>query len=238
MQMIDLECPTCGRVGSAPREKSQGRLVCKKCHAIFHLTPLGRTALGEPPTEKKREEQRAAATVASKADGPGFELDLGSIGSAKLLAPVLLILVAALGYNYIGFSGAGSNDVMLSAKTLVEAFAAGSTDAIKQAALPDTAADAVAFFDKMKGKLDEVRKESVSKTLVSSTLVESQNDSAGEAQVLGFFTPGKAAARDEQIAAEAGATVNKTVTLNFFFAKDSSGRWKLDGKRCLGSNSG
>ena len=235
MPMIDLECPTCGRVGSAPREKSQGRLVCKKCHAVFHLTPLGRTALGDPPSEKRREEQRAAAAAAAKPDGPGFEFNFGALGAAKWLAPVLVLLLAALGYTYVEFEGFGASDVTPSAQTLVEAFASGSTDAIKQAALPDTVADAVAYFDKVKGMLDDVRKDSVSKTLRSKAMVETQNDRAGEAQVLGFFTPGKASARDEEIAAEAGTTVNKTVTLNFFFAKDGMGRWKLDGKRSLGS---
>ena len=47
--MIEIQCPACGAAGRAPKDKIQTRLVCRKCLKIFHVTPTGKTVLGEPP---------------------------------------------------------------------------------------------------------------------------------------------------------------------------------------------
>ncbi len=64
--MIDLACPSCGRAGQVPREKLHSRLVCKKCHVVFHMDTSGRPVVGEPhhgpskdPTKQKTDEHHA-----------------------------------------------------------------------------------------------------------------------------------------------------------------------------------
>jgi hypothetical protein len=46
--MIEMVCPSCGRGGQVPPEKIHARLVCRKCHVVFHLDQSGRAVLGEP----------------------------------------------------------------------------------------------------------------------------------------------------------------------------------------------
>src|SRR4051794_17130655 len=50
--MIEMSCPSCGRAGQVPPEKLHTRLVCRKCHVVFHMEPSGRPVLGEPPGSK------------------------------------------------------------------------------------------------------------------------------------------------------------------------------------------
>src|SRR3954447_4308183 len=47
--MIEVHCPACGAEGRAPKQKTNTRLVCRKCLKVFHITPAGRAVLGEPP---------------------------------------------------------------------------------------------------------------------------------------------------------------------------------------------
>ena len=47
--MLAIKCPACGAEGRASKEKIQTRLVCRKCLRVFHVTPSGKTVLGEPP---------------------------------------------------------------------------------------------------------------------------------------------------------------------------------------------
>ncbi|MCA1685067.1 MAG: hypothetical protein LC745_03615, partial [Planctomycetia bacterium] len=59
--MIELECPNCARMGSVPNDKAHSRMVCKKCHMVFHMTPTGRTMLGEPPVPGKEKDKKHAS---------------------------------------------------------------------------------------------------------------------------------------------------------------------------------
>src|SRR4051812_33288916 len=52
--MIEMACPSCGRAGQVPKEKLQSRLVCRKCHVVFHMDPGGRAVLGEPNQGKDK----------------------------------------------------------------------------------------------------------------------------------------------------------------------------------------
>src|SRR5262245_35123227 len=68
--MPELSCPQCGRSGNVPRTKLDSRLVCKKCHAVFHMDKAGRVVLGEPHSES-RSGSRTAVRVAKSTAQPG-----------------------------------------------------------------------------------------------------------------------------------------------------------------------
>ena len=57
--MIEMKCPGCGAGGRIPRDKKNTRLVCKKCLKVFHMSPGGKTVLGEPPTAKDAPKEKA-----------------------------------------------------------------------------------------------------------------------------------------------------------------------------------
>src|SRR4051794_22207543 len=108
--MIDLECPFCGRVGSVPREKANTKLVCKKCHMIFHMSPTGRALPGEPPVPRPVEHPHAhaPARAATAEKEPGVVLPgLGEVnpGLLGVLGALLLVCVVYVGYSTFGGRG-------------------------------------------------------------------------------------------------------------------------------------
>ena len=58
--MIEMKCPACSAGGRIPRDKKNTRLVCKKCLAVFHLSPSGTPVLGEPPVRQGKPEGKGA----------------------------------------------------------------------------------------------------------------------------------------------------------------------------------
>src|SRR4051794_11120772 len=62
-----MKCPACKVAGRTSKDKINTRLVCRKCLAVFHITPTGRAVLGEPPQ---------ATVTSSKAPRDKFALDL------------------------------------------------------------------------------------------------------------------------------------------------------------------
>src|SRR5262249_14446595 len=93
--MIALECPHCGGAGSVPREKVNTRLVCRKCHQIFHVTPTGRAMPGEPPVQKAADPGKGRGTAAATAVKKKREsaIELGSLSKPN---PGLLGVLGAL----------------------------------------------------------------------------------------------------------------------------------------------
>lgn len=233
MQLIDLECPACSRVGTAPREKSQGRLVCRKCHTIFHLTSNGKIVLGEPVDEAAKDDLKTAAKAAAPKFDPA-DIDFSNFGIGSLSKTQRYAIVgtacAALIYLFFPFEYFQTNDLTLNAERVTRAFAEGNTDTIQAVALPETGNDAVEYYKRIRPRLEEVRRESVSKTLLSGTLVVEMNKASGHAEVVGFFKPGVGTARDEAIINDSGI-VRKSAELTLHFSKDSQGSWRLDGKR-------
>lgn len=232
MTSIEMECPKCGAPGSVPRDRVHTRLVCKKCHAIFHLTSTGRTVLGEPPAEPAaRDEGRAPATRA--AGGPG-----GEGPSPRVLVPVaiaagLFVLVGALGYGYVIWASSPGDDLAVRAKTTAEAIARESAPEVQAASLPDTTADASRFLDGTVVNLANIRAKSPTRELVANVVILAITDNESNAQVRAVFTPKLGSTRDQMISGvdpvQDVAAVSADVIL--WFAKDNHGRWRLDGRR-------
>src|SRR4051812_29590985 len=106
--MIDLACPNCGRGGSIPREKINTRLVCKKCHIVFHMNTAGRTLLGEPHIETAKADTRAPR---DSYQIPSFEGlgnlrgSLPSVSSRSLLLGLAALIVGGGLYLFMARPG-------------------------------------------------------------------------------------------------------------------------------------
>src|SRR5438132_12261010 len=103
--MLDLSCPNCGRAGSIPREKINTRLICKKCHIVFHMNTAGRTLLGEPQIEVPKPAQ--AHPSYDKIQLPGSLQNLGDLRqnfadlNLKAIAIGLAVLVLGGGIYWL-----------------------------------------------------------------------------------------------------------------------------------------
>ncbi len=95
--MIDVVCPHCGRAGSAPEDKVNSRLVCKKCHMVFHLSPSGRATPGEPPAAGGG---RGSAVHAAAGAGAGGGTGIRRFGTAPLIAAAMLGVAGLLAAGY------------------------------------------------------------------------------------------------------------------------------------------
>src|SRR4051794_25613205 len=84
--MIEMSCPSCGRAGQVPKEKLHTRLVCRKCHVVFHMEPSGRAVLGEPlgSKEQKKEAEEKKKKAEHHSMFEGIELpSLSDFASMK-----------------------------------------------------------------------------------------------------------------------------------------------------------
>ena len=68
--MIEMKCPKCSAGRRVPRDKKNTRLVCRKCRAVFHLSPTGVPTVGDPPVPKNAPKEKVRA---ESAEGGGFE---------------------------------------------------------------------------------------------------------------------------------------------------------------------
>ncbi|MGB2611960.1 MAG: hypothetical protein WBC80_23555 [Isosphaeraceae bacterium] len=84
--MLAIKCPACGAEGRASKEKIQTRLVCRKCLRVFHVTPSGKTVLGEPPAPGRT---ATAVSRAKAAPDPGQKVDRLNPPQATRLQPVV-----------------------------------------------------------------------------------------------------------------------------------------------------
>src|SRR4051794_12273752 len=105
--MIELECPNCGGYGAVPKEKANTRLVCKKCHFVFHLDGAGRARAGEPPADQgKQTAVHAASHRVALQDMEMPQIGFGLSPRAKTVLSVLgVIALVGIGYNYLSGPG-------------------------------------------------------------------------------------------------------------------------------------
>ncbi len=95
--MPEVECPSCGGFGTIPKDKVNDRLVCRKCHVVFHVTPAGRSVLGEPKAEAEAHPHGHphAHGAAGQGAGGGFTLSprTAQVGAGVVVAALLLYFV-------------------------------------------------------------------------------------------------------------------------------------------------
>lgn len=235
--MIDLECPFCGRVGSVPREKANTRLVCKKCHMIFHMGPTGRALPGEPPTQRTADHGHAHAHAPAAVKESGVSLpSLGDLNSGLLgvLGVLIVLAVIYLGYSWVGRGGTAS--LVPVAERMAEALKANDLKTIKELAAPESAGEAANWYESARRTADELKKSSSGRDVHVTAVVTDENPARGSGQVEIFLIPTQGVARNQQIATEAG-TAAKSSELTTFWTL-SGGKWWFDAKRTVSGSGG
>jgi hypothetical protein len=236
--MIELECPHCGGLGSAPREKVNTRLVCRKCHQIFHVTPTGRAVPGEPPLPKGADHGKgrgAATATAVKKKKRESSVELGGLSGANpgllgVLGALVLVGVAYLGYSVI--AGRGTPLLTPVANQFAEALRHDDSASIQLLAGPGSADDAASWYEPAKRVIDDVKKGAAASDLLVDAVVTDENPSGGTGQVQIFILPKKGASRNDQITREAGTAPGRALELTTFWTYVRGG-WRFDPKRSM-----
>jgi hypothetical protein len=232
MATIEMECPKCGAPGKVPRSKIQTRLVCRKCLAIFHLNPLGRAVLGEPPTnEPARNDAKAPVRAATVGGESGSSMTRIPILVAAL---VLLVLLGAVGYGFFNWGDDPAADVTTRATIAAQSIADENAEKFKAAALSGTESEATRFFEKARSSLNMVRRRSPTRTILPSVQLQEVSEGQGTAKVLAVFLPDLGTTRQQQITGVDTVTEKDASAMlaTLCFVKDGQGRWRLDGKSC------
>lgn len=238
MANIEMVCPGCNAPGSVPRDKMNTRLVCKKCHAVFHLSPSGRAVLGEPPmSEADKEAAKAAAAAARRdADWEMPSLSVSPRARATLAALVALLAIAGIvRYGQVSWSSTNGENLLTRANNAAKAIAAGKTADLQAISVPETREATARFLEGLGPAFESVRAQSPTREMVANILLLSVTPDDSGAQVRGVFTPNLGSTRDRMISgiepAKDAATASADAML--WFAKDAKGNWLLDGQKCV-----
>lgn len=224
--MIDLECPSCHAPGSVPKEKSQGRLVCKKCHQVFHLSPTGRALPGEPPHAP--EDHHPHGTHPQTA-GLGMSTGLLVKGIGGVAALALLGWIVFTGYKIT--QPANVEYLADKATRAASAMGAGNYNDLQMVVKAETSPDFMAWYDSVRPLVEGIRKDSLAHAVRTTTLMMDNDPANQKGQVRFFFAPAKGASRNEEIASEAGSNVSReTLQVDTYWVLDEVGKWWIDGK--------
>ncbi|MDR3633924.1 MAG: hypothetical protein P4L84_08975 [Isosphaeraceae bacterium] len=233
--MIDVTCPKCGGMGRAPREKVNTRLVCKKCHALFHISPSGRTLLGDPPLQPANDRQRGRADAPSPSKpASDWKDSLPEFTMTGRSAVVALIVLVVGGAAYFVMTRPGEN-LADRAKVVAQDFADGGLDRLKSGALSGTVDELVQWYGQSHRQFEELKKEWAGREVLVGVLVIEENPRLRSGQVTAILAPSKPSARDASLhgSADVGGLANKPVEIMFYFTPDAWGKWRVDGKKML-----
>jgi hypothetical protein len=236
--MPELACPNCGRAGSVPREKMNSRLVCKKCHMVFHMNSAGRAVLGEPRVDPSK-------SGVNKAEKSGFfkaledapiptlssitELKDSLGGNSLPLKPILIGLVAvAIGWGTYSLLFGPPESIADRATAIAQAFASDDLAYLKKNATSDSVDDIVLWFNANLPQIVQARKEWKGGAPVVQTTVVEEDRAMRSGEVEAYLYPPQMAARAQSIES-AGAPI-KPVELHLRFALEG-GKWRLNGKQ-------
>jgi hypothetical protein len=235
--MIEIKCPACGAEGRAPKGKVQARLICKKCLKIFHITPSGKTVLGEPPATGQTSTAAAhdpAAIDRTQEVDQWFERV-----SKRLFSPSSLILgvgliVLAMVVSFLSFR---HQETLQDRVTKVATAAVqGDLQTIRDLAATGTANDAVSWYDSIRPQCDQMRQSLGPRKLVIQTQVTQQDSGQGSAEVVAQLTSEEQFERKGNTLPDASVITTpsmETITLPMAWKSEGWSGWRLDGKRTL-----
>jgi hypothetical protein len=199
--MIEMACPSCGRAGQVPKEKLYTRLVCRKCHVVFHVDSTGRPVLGEPVSAAAKEKSKKEGE--SKSLIPSFKLPtLDDFTGAKdnlqdytfPVKPVAGVLGGLvflwLVWGYLAGPGESVADVSRTVAALLDR---GELDRLKSYATSDTKDDVVRFYDAAHPKLEKKKEGWPSKESTIQVITVEEDVSKGKGETEVFFMPPAAA---------------------------------------------
>ena len=232
---IELECPNCGRTGHVPKEKAETRLVCKKCHVVFHMTSDGRALLGEPvsrdaaaPAAKAAKADKVRKEAAKKA-APRDETEsplslITAKVNPKYVVPVVLAAIVGYAAYYIYDSIPVDN---LIAKAEDAAQATLEDDAATLKALCSSAGSEPidGWLKTIKSRIDAEKKNALNGEVGQTVLVELEDRKAKHGESVAYVTPVKFAA-----VGKARSSQPREIYYVWVLEK---GVWKLDAEKTL-----
>jgi len=223
--MPELSCPQCGRLGNVPRNKLESRLVCKKCHAIFHMNKAGRVVLGEPHSEG-RGGTRTAVKTARSAEKTGTWVDYLPDGiTPQMRAGALAGGVVLLGLVVW---------MLLPAPTLEDrareaaiAFKSGDKNALKSLAYGKTAREVENWYNVVHPRLEAKMKEWKTTDVRAEVSPNIEPSGKEGSRVTVMFIP----QIEGPLTSEAFA---KSMSMVFYWKK-SRGKWRINGTATVNS---
>lgn len=232
--MPDIACPNCGGAGRIPREKVNTRLVCKKCHMVFHMTSGGRTLLGEPVAETRkgdRQSTREGAEAKPRSDWRENLPEFTVTGRSALIS-LIAIVVVAIGYFLFNQAPESLQD---RGKKVGEAFAEGNLSLLKSYASDDSADEVVQWYGIADRVLQERKKIWTGQEIKVGVVPVEENPRQRTGEVLVSLVPSHGTPHAEAIAknSEHAEMARRSLELSLFFKLDSWGKWRLDGKKTL-----
>ncbi len=237
--MIDLECPSCGRMGSVPNDKANSRMVCKKCHMVFHMTPTGRTMLGEPPVPGKEKDKKSHAhdhahdhahhhaTAAKEAD---WVEGLFEIKRVKTLVALLVVAVSGLGYMVVMASGI-KDDLTRKSQLVADSLLADDLATVKGFGWREGAEALPGWYNAARAQVEELKKNSPAGSVLTSVFVIEENHAKQEGSALLSFAPAVGSTREQNIAKAAGsapASPDQSVKQILTYWVLDRGSWRID----------
>ena len=233
--MIEMKCPACGVGGRVTKDKVNTRLICKKCLKVFHVTPTGRTVLGEPP-------QAAVSTV--KAPREKVEFDFGLdvppwlgrfakfVFSPKVLAVVGgLILVVG---GYIAISIFRGESLQERTVRMARAAVMGDLGTLLELTVSGTGDEMLKWYVSVRPQCDALKGALQTQSPFVEVVVNKEDTNNGTASVVARINTEEPLTRTgTQIP---GASINsfapnKSIDLPLELTSEGMGGWRLDGKR-------
>jgi hypothetical protein len=233
--MIVMNCPACGAEGRIPNDKINTRLICKKCLKTFHMTPSGRTVIGEPPitgTTSLRQESDPRDIDHSQDVDQWFAKVNRSFHKVGLVAAVFAVLLVGYGL-YRWFRPASLDE---QAALTASAIARNDSTIIRGIALAGTGDEAAAWFDAVHPEFKDLLRQSpgiVPKTEILSTKHDREQ---GTAEIRARISLAEPVGRMGTAVPDTTTTTslsNLSIEVPFVLANRGWGVWRLDGKRTL-----
>jgi hypothetical protein len=233
--MIEMSCPRCGAGGRVPNNKTNSRLVCKKCLQVFHLTPSGHAVVGEPPPPKEAPRPRTPREQVefdlSALEGLGQKLAKLKLPDVKTIAIVSLVLLVVGGIGWL----LSRESIETRSQRVALAISKGDVETIVNLALPGTEMEA------MKWAVESIKEHTELKVSLgmqdpAMTVQVQSNTQGSSAQALvqykaeGGRRAGSIPTEDLQ-AVPSLSNAKKSIELILHWTPDTWGNWRLDAKR-------
>jgi len=233
--MVEIKCPACGAAGRAPKEKIQTRLVCRKCLKVFHITPSGKTVLGEPPVPGQAAVSHAKAAPDSTENvDEWFER-----ASRRLFSPTTMILAVGLillALAAVIFRPRSPETLQDRVAKAAKAAVQGDLQSIRELAVPETTADVVVWFVTIRPKCDDMLQRLGSRKLAVETEVKQQDPAQESAEVVAQVSMVDELERKGNVLPDATIVVTPAgppVSLSMAWKSGGMAGWQLDGRRTL-----
>ena len=236
--MLAIKCPACGAEGRAPKEKIQTRLVCRKCLEVFHVTPSGKTVLGEPPGTGQT---LTAVSHRKAAPDPGQKVDQWfDRASKRIFSPTTLILTVGLillAVAAVLFTPRRSESLQDLVARAAKATVEGDLRTIRELAATGTAGGVVTWYISIRPQCDQLWQRLGSRKLAVETEVKQQDPAQEWTEVVAHVSiEEQELERRGNVLPDALTVMAPTgppVSLPMAWTSEGRAGWRLDGNRTL-----